>query len=198
MPLDYFKDEIQEAIAVKQAIAADHLFLRTIEDIAQTCAWALKLRSKIILVGNGGSAADAQHLAAEFVGRYKTDRRALPALALTTDSSVLTAISNDYGYENVFTRQLEAIGNAGDVFFGISTSGYSINILKALKLAQDMGLVTVGLTGSASGAPIRDLSCDYCLNVPSTDTARIQECHIMIGHIICGYIERTMFPGRAA
>jgi D-sedoheptulose 7-phosphate isomerase len=147
----------------------------------------LKNGGKIILCGNGGSAADAQHIAAEFTGRYKTERRGLPGIALTTDTSALTAIGNDYGYDRVFDRQLEAIGNKGDLLIGISTSGNSKNIISALKLAQEMGCKTIGFTGRDGGS-MNDV-CDVNLIVPSDNTPRIQEMHILFGHTICQIVD---------
>jgi D-sedoheptulose 7-phosphate isomerase len=194
LTIDYIKRNVQAAVELKQAILRDEGLLQAVLEVAETCVRALRAGNKLLFAGNGGSAGDSQHLAAEIVGRYKFDRPGLPAIALTTDTSALTAIGNDYGYEAVFERQLQALGRAGDVFFGISTSGNSKNVLRALERAREMKLVTVGLAGS--GGAIRTL-CDQCLAVPSTDTARIQECHIMIGQIICGYIEETMFPDRA-
>lgn len=191
LTIDYIKRNVQAAVELKQAILRDEVLLDNILKVAEICVRALQAGSKLLFAGNGGSAGDSQHLAAEIVGRYKFDRPGLPAIALTTDTSALTAIGNDYGYEAVFERQLQALGRAGDVFFGISTSGNSKNVLRALGRAREMKLVTVGLAGS--GGAIQAL-CDHCLAVPSTDTARIQECHIMIGQIICGYIEETMFP----
>jgi D-sedoheptulose 7-phosphate isomerase len=192
LTIDYIKRNVQDAVELKQAILRDERLLRNILEVAEACVRALRSGNKLLFAGNGGSAGDSQHLAAEIVGRYKLDRPGLPAIALTTDTSVLTAIGNDYGYEAVFDRQLQALGRDGDVFFGISTSGNSKNVLRALGRAREMKIVTVGLAGG--GGAIPEL-CDHCLAVPSTDTARIQECHIMIGQIICGYIEETMFPG---
>ena len=189
--LDYVRDNIEAAVAVKQQMLNDPALLERILGVAEICVDALKKGNKIIFAGNGGSAGDSQHLAAELVGRYKFDRPGLPALALTTDSSALTAIGNDYGYDRVFERQIEAMGVAGDVFFGITTSGNSKNVLLAIKEAAAKGIITVGLAGN--GGAIQDM-CDYCISVPTDETPRIQECHIMIGQIICGFIERTMFP----
>ena len=159
-------------------------------DIKKACETAvatLKAGGKILLCGNGGSAADAQHIAAELTGRYKTERGALAGIALTTDTSALTAIGNDYGYEFVFSRQLEALGREGDLLIAISTSGNSGNVLKALELARKIGIKTIGLSGRTGGA-MNEL-CDLNLVVPSNDTPRIQEMHIMIGHIICQAID---------
>jgi D-sedoheptulose 7-phosphate isomerase len=164
--------------------------------VAQACVSALQRGNKILFAGNGGSAADAQHLAGELVSRFNYDRPGLAAFALTTDTSVLTAIGNDYGYERVFARQVEAVGVAGDVFIGISTSGRSPNIVAALQVARAKGLVTVGLTGRGGG--LMPELCDHCLRTPSDQTPRIQEGHIAMGHTICWLIERAIFPRGAA
>jgi len=191
---------LTEAIAAQLRETADNL--RTMSqdgalhaamaEVASTCIAALRNGNKILFAGNGGSAADAQHLAGELVSRFNYDRPGLAAFSLSTDTSVLTAIGNDYGYERLFARQIEAVGNAGDVFIGISTSGRSPNILNALRTARDKGLVTVGLTGRLGG----DMPglCDHCLRTPSDLTPRIQEGHISIGHTICYLIEQQLFP----
>jgi D-sedoheptulose 7-phosphate isomerase len=155
---------------------------------AQICIDCLKNGGKILLFGNGGSAADAQHLAAEIVGRYKTDRRGLAAIALTTDTSILTAISNDYGFDRVFSRQIEALANPGDVTIGISTGGTSVNVVRALKDSAKMKCATIGLSGK-SGGNFNEI-CDVNLIMPSEETSRIQEMHILIGHTICHLIEQ--------
>jgi D-sedoheptulose 7-phosphate isomerase len=142
---------------------------------------------KVMWMGNGGSAADSQHLAAELVGRFSRERRALPSVALTTDTSILTAVGNDYGYDKIFVRQIDALCNPGDVVVGISTSGNSPNVIEALTLARERGAHTIGFTG-ADGGRMRDL-VDHCLRVPSTETARIQEAHILIGHLLCDWVE---------
>jgi len=187
--------KIRETTDNLAAMSADDALLGAIADVAMACVTALKRGNKILFAGNGGSAADSQHLAAEIVSRFAYDRPGLPAFALTTDTSILTAIGNDYGYEHVFARQIESVGDTGDVFFGISTSGRSANIVKALHAARNKGLVTVGLTGR-SGGQMPEL-CDTCLRVPSDSTPRIQEGHIVIGHIVCGLIEEQMFPQSA-
>jgi D-sedoheptulose 7-phosphate isomerase len=175
-----------------QQMTKDAALLAGVAQVAEACVEALRHGHKILFAGNGGSAADAQHLAAELVSRYAYDRPGLPAFALTTDTSVLTAIGNDYGYERLFARQIEAVGSAGDVFFGISTSGRSPNVLNAFDAARAKGVITVGMTGRAgSQMPAR---CDYLLRVPSESTPRIQEGHIAIGHAICQLIEAQMFP----
>lgn len=163
----------------------------TIEKIADILVAAYKKGNKMVLCGNGGSAADAQHLAAELVGSYlDRTRKALPALALTTDTSALTAIGNDFGYEDIFARQAQAMVNAGDVFIGISTSGNSKSVVKAVRVAKERKAITVGFTGEGGGA--LKAECDYCFCAPSKVTANIQECHISVGHILCGIIEAAM------
>jgi D-sedoheptulose 7-phosphate isomerase len=174
------------------AMSQDAVLHETIARVAEACIAALQRGNKILLAGNGGSAADSQHLAAELVNRFNYDRPGLPAFALSTDTSILTAIGNDYGYEHLFARQIEAVGSAGDVFLGISTSGRSPNILSALRVARAKGLVTVGLTGRSGGQMAEH--CDYCLRSASDCTPRIQEGHISIGHTICWLIEQRMFP----
>ncbi len=164
---------------------------QTILDIANIWIEALKRGNKVIFCGNGGSAADSQHLAAELMGRYKIDRNPMPAISLTTDTSALTAIGNDYGYENVFSRPLKGIGVKGDVLVGISTSGNSKNILEAFKTAKEKGIKTVAFTGKSGGKMIEE--ADITLNVPSDITNNIQEMHIASGHIICGIVENYFF-----
>ena len=158
-----------------------------IETACKLTVDTIKAGNKVLLFGNGGSAADAQHIAAEFSGRYKTERRALPAIALTTDTSALTAISNDYGYDRVFDRQVEAIASKGDLLIGISTSGNSDNVINAFKLGKQLGCNSIGLTGKDGGK--FSGNCDLNIVIPSNDTARIQEMHILIGHIICQVID---------
>jgi D-sedoheptulose 7-phosphate isomerase len=161
----------------------------SIEIAAELCISCLKKGNKILLFGNGGSAADSQHIAAEIVGRYKTERRGLPAIALTTDTSALTAIANDYGYLNIFSRQAEALANKGDVFIGISTGGSSTNVVNGLKIAHDLGCKAIGFSGKDGG----DFNqvCDVNIVVPASDTPRIQEMHIVIGHTICHLIDHA-------
>ena len=165
-----------------------------VSEIAQVWIEALQNGNKVIFCGNGGSAADSQHLSAELMGRYKFDRDPLSALSLTTDTSALTAIGNDYGYENVFSRPLKGIGKKGDVLVGISTSGNSRNVLEAFKTAKAMGIRTVAFTGRGGGKMKED--ADICLNVPAAATNSIQEMHIACGHIICGIVEAAMFPDK--
>jgi D-sedoheptulose 7-phosphate isomerase len=188
--LTYVKQHLEKSIATKQAILADSALMQRIVDAANLCVSALKQGNKIIFAGNGGSAADAQHLAAEFVSRFNFDRPGLASIALTTDTSMLTAIGNDYGFVHLFARQLQANGQAGDVFFGISTSGNSANVLEAVAMAKDKNIKTVALCGKQGKLTEQ---CDLTLNVPSTSTPYIQESHIAIGHIICGIVEELMF-----
>lgn len=186
---DAIADIIRESLSVKQAILNDSRLIQTIAMLGEEMSRALHAGRKVIFFGNGGSAADAQHMAAELVGRFVRERRALPALALTTNSSSLTAIGNDYSYEMVFTRQLEAFGTAGDVAIGISTSGKSPNVVQGIRTAKNIGIVTAGMTGLCG----RELAeaADYCLRVPSESTPRIQEAHTLIGHILCQIIDES-------
>jgi len=182
------------SLALFQAMASDNGCHAQIEEAVNISVASLKEGKKILFAGNGGSAADAQHWAGELVSRFNFDRPGLAAIALTTDTSILTAIGNDYGYDYVFARQIEAIGQAGDVFFAISTSGRSSNIVRAIRTAKDKGLKTVGFTG-ASGGDMAEL-CDVCFRVPSNDTPKIQEGHEFLGHMICGLIESEVFCDR--
>ncbi len=185
-------EQFRETSENLHLMTKDAALLAAVVQVTGACVAALRQGHKILFAGNGGSAADAQHLAAELVSRYAYDRPGLPAIALTTDTSVLTAIGNDYGYDYLFARQLEAVGAAGDVFFGISTSGRSPNVLNAFDAARPKGLVTVGMTGRGGGQ--MEGRCDYLLRVPSDSTPRIQEGHIAIGHAICQIIEAQIFP----
>jgi D-sedoheptulose 7-phosphate isomerase len=187
----YLNNEISASIETKQKILADEALLQAITDAATACVDAYKRGNKTILAGNGGSAADAQHIAAELVGRYGFDRPSIPSLALTTDTSNLTAIGNDYGYDKVFSRQLEGMGAEGDIFFGISTSGNSQNIVNAFESAKAKGIMTIALVGRDGGK--MGQMADIAIIVPSNATPRIQESHIMIGHIICDVIEKELF-----
>lgn len=187
----YISAQIAEAQRVMSAMLADEVLLSALELAAAACIESLQRGGKILLAGNGGSAADAQHIAGELVSRFAFDRPGLPAIALTTDSSILTAIGNDYGYEKLFARQVQAHGNKGDVFIGYSTSGKSPNILLAFAEARSRSLVCIGLTGN-HGGPMREL-CDHLLEVPSGDTPKIQEGHLVLGHILCGLIENALF-----
>jgi D-sedoheptulose 7-phosphate isomerase len=182
---------ISESIAVKQQILQNKALINTTAEIASQMVKALLNGNRIYFCGNGGSAADAQHLAAEFSGRFYTDREALPAEALHCNTSYLTAVANDYSYDVVYARLIKGIGTKGDFLVGLSTSGNSGNILKAFEVAREKGIVTVGFTGE-TGGKMKDLS-DYLLNVPSKDTPRIQESHIMLGHIVCQLVEEQYF-----
>ena len=181
------------SIAAKQNMLNDSGLVATIAKVSELLIASLRQGNKLILFGNGGSAADAQHIAAELVGRFAFDRPALPALALSVNSSCVTAIGNDYGFERVFSRQLEALARVGDVAIGISTSGTSPNVVNAILTARRIGLKTVGLTG-ASGRTLAE-SADLCMSVPASDTPRIQECHILIGHILSELVEKEIFAG---
>ncbi|EJW1429896.1 D-sedoheptulose 7-phosphate isomerase [Campylobacter jejuni] len=187
----YIKGHFTDSILVKEQILKDENLITLIENASLEVIKAYKNGNKTLLAGNGGSAADAQHIAGEFVSRFYFDRPGIASIALTTDTSVLTAIGNDYGYENLFARQVQAQGVKGDVFIGISTSGNSKNILKALELCKQKEIISIGLSG-ASGGAMNEL-CDYCIKVPSTCTPRIQEAHILIGHIICAIVEEELF-----
>jgi len=182
---------IKESIRVKQTVLQDKHLLGQIAEVIKEFVSALSHGYKVLLFGNGGSAADAQHIAAEFIGRFQMERTALPALALSVNTSALTGIGNDYAYENVFSRQIEALGSTGDVAVGFSTSGKSPNVLKALAAAKARGLVTVALTGKF-GSMMQPVST-HCLCVPSDETPRIQESHILIGHIIAQITEMELF-----
>ncbi len=184
--------ELAESAAAIAALAADPALCAAVDRAAGMVVASLKAGGKLMICGNGGSAADAQHWAAEFVSRFMYDRPGLAAIALTTDTSILTAIGNDYGYERLFARQVEALGRSGDVLFAISTSGRSPNIVAALRAALALGIATVGFTG-AGGGDMPGL-CDLCLRMPSDSTARIQEGHEAAGHAICALVERAMFP----
>lgn len=182
---------IQASVNVKQQILADEALQNRIQDAVNIIAKAFNAGNKVLFCGNGGSAADAQHLAAEFSGRFYKDRKALPSEALHCNTSYLTAVANDYSYDSIYSRIIDGTGNKGDVLVGLSTSGNSGNILKAFEVAKVKEVITIGLTGT-SGGKMKDVS-DILLNVPSKDTPRIQESHIMIGHIICQLVEAQIF-----
>jgi len=184
-------DQIKESISVKEKLLADVSTCGQILSAARRLIEAYGNQRKTLIAGNGGSAADAQHIAGEFVSRFYFDRPGLPSIALSTDTSILTAIGNDYGYQKVFARQVQAQGVAGDVFIGISTSGNSANILEALAMCKEKGIFTIGLTG-AKGGKMLDC-CDICIRVPSDETPRIQESHILVGHILCCLVEEAVF-----
>ncbi len=186
------ENELKENILTKEKILAE--CVGTIEKIGTVLTEALKKGNKLLFCGNGGSAADAQHIAAELVGRFCQERKALAAIALTTDTSILTCLGNDYGYEFIFSRQVEALGQSGDVLIGITTSGNSQNVLGAIQVAKARGLTTVALTGRGGGKIAR--LADVSLVVPSSNTQRVQESHITIGHILCSLIEEALFPSQ--
>jgi D-sedoheptulose 7-phosphate isomerase len=183
---------IQENLAATQALLGDRKLLEMVAEVGKRMARALAARRRVFFFGNGGSAADAQHLAAELVGRFGRERRALGAIALTTDTSAITAVANDSSFERIFARQIEALAEPGDVAVGISTSGKSPNVLAAIRVAKERRLVTVGMTG-ASGRELA-VAADYCIRIPSDNTAHVQENHILIGHILCEIVESELFP----
>lgn len=185
------KTHIKASLDLKQKMLESEEILSAVEEAAKAIIYAFRNKKKLMIAGNGGSAADAQHLAAEFVNRFCFDRPALPAIALTTDTSVLTAVSNDSSFDKVFARQIEAIGNPGDIFMAISTSGTSHNLTEALNACRRMEIKTIGLTG-IYGGQMKDL-CSICIKMPSGETPRIQEGHILIGHIICSLVEEELF-----
>jgi len=189
--LETIKADLQESIDTKKEVL-NTLSLK-IEQAAISMITALKNGKKIMFCGNGGSAADSQHLAAELVGRFKKNRSALAAISLTTDTSILTALGNDFGFETIFARQVEGLGQKGDVLIGISTSGESKNVAEAVKKAKLMGIKTIGFLGGGGGSLAATV--DLAIIVPSKNTPRVQESHITIGHIICNLIEREIFPG---
>jgi len=190
-PLDqkFIASGIRDSIATKQALLEQ---APKIAAMAEAVAHSLRKGGSLLAFGNGGSAADAQHIAAELSGRFEIERPAMAAEALTVNSSAITAIGNDYGYDQIFRRQLEGRARAGDVALGISTSGNSRNVILALELAREKGCVTLGMTGEGGGEMARDQVCDHLLMAPSQNTARIQECHILAGHLICAWLERAL------
>lgn len=185
-------DVIQASASIKQKMAADEAMKKTLLDVALVMSASLKGGGKVLFCGNGGSAADAQHLAAELSGRFYTDRDPLYSEALHVNTSYLTAVANDYSYDQVYSRLVKGQGRKGDVIVGISTSGNSGNIIKALEVARELGMITVGMTGETGGKMLP--LCDFILRMPSKDTPRIQEGHILAGHIICELVEEMMFP----
>ncbi|MBS1579477.1 MAG: D-sedoheptulose 7-phosphate isomerase [Bacteroidetes bacterium] len=185
------KQTIQQSINVKQNLLNDDAIVKNLEAIIELISYAFNNGKKVLFCGNGGSAADAQHLAAEFSGRFYKNRKALPAEALHCNTSYLTAVGNDYSYDVIYSRLVDGIGVEGDVLIGLSTSGNSNNIIKAFEVAKEKGITTIGLTGQ-TGGKMKDCS-DYLLNVPSTTTPRIQESHILLGHIICELVEEKVF-----
>ena len=188
---DQIKNIISASIQTKQEILNDDAFIKKIENAVDIIVYAFEKGNKVLFCGNGGSAADAQHLAAEFSGRFYKNRKALPSEALHCNTSYLTAVANDYSYDVIYARLIEGLGNEGDVLVGLSTSGNSPNIVKAFEVAKEKKVITIGLTG-ATGGKMKDVS-DHLFNVPSTDTPRIQESHILIGHIICQLVEEKLF-----
>jgi D-sedoheptulose 7-phosphate isomerase len=186
---------LSESLMAMTTFAQDSAFTQTLTGIAEAIVQAMTNGHKLLIAGNGGSAADAQHIAAEFISRLMFDRAALPAIALTTDTSALTAVGNDYGYDLVFDRQVQALGQCGDVFLAISTSGKSPNVLRALETARSRGLVTVGFTGSRE-CRLAEI-CDHVLSAPSTKTAIIQQIHIVAAHVVCSLVERAIFSTEA-
>src|SRR5271156_3752375 len=182
---------IRASIAVKELLLRNAEVVSLIAGVSELLVDTVDKGNKVLLFGNGGSAADAQHIVAEFVGRFAFDRPPLPALALSVNTSCVTAIGNDYGFDLVFSRQVEALGRKGDVAIGISTSGNSTNVLCGMSASRKLGLHTIALTG-CSGGKLKD-TADYCLCAPSNETPRIQECHILLGHIICELVEQTIF-----
>ena len=189
--MQQIKDLIAASISVKQALLQDDTMLQRIQEVADMIVACFKGGNKVLFCGNGGSAADAQHLAAEFSGRFYLDREALPAEALHTNTSYLTAIGNDYSFDVIYSRLVHGIGRQGDVLIGLSTSGNSKNIVAAFQTAREKEMVTIGFTGATGGALAA--WSDYLLNMPSADTPRIQESHILVGHIICELVEATYF-----
>ena len=192
---DEIREQIADSISVKEAVLANPQIILQLETLVELCLKSLKAGGKIIFAGNGGSFADAQHLSAEFTSRFLFDRAPLPSLALGTNNSTISAIGNDYGFDQVFSRELEAIAKPGDLFIPITTSGNSSNILMAVEVAMRHSITTVGLTGN-SGGKLRAL-CP-CICIPSANTARIQECHIMLGHVLCGLVECAFFDENLA
>ena len=182
------KEKIKESIHIKNLILEDDDLLKKFLDLVKVVKRTLKKGNKIILFGNGGSAAQAQHIACEFVVRFKKERQALPAIALNTDTSILTAIGNDYSFDSIFERQIVAFGKKDDVCIGISTSGNSQNVIRALKKAKEKGILTAGFTGKDGGKMKK--FCDILINVPSDNTPRIQEVHILLGHLLCEFVEK--------
>ena len=189
--MEKIKSIIQSSIDVKQELLKNEELLSTVKASVEAITSSLKKGGRIYFCGNGGSAADAQHLAAEFSGRFYTDRKALPAEALHCNTSYLTAVANDYSYDVIYARLIDGIGNKGDVLVGLSTSGNSGNIVKAFEVAKQKGITTIGFTGAGGGA-MKSLS-DHLINIPSKDTPRIQESHILVGHIICQLVEENYF-----
>lgn len=186
------KESIEQSIALKSKVLQNEMLLDTIRRVADECISTFKADGKVLFCGNGGSAADAQHLAAEFSGRFYYDRDPLFSEALHVNTSYITAVANDYSYDDIYARLVKAKGRKGDVLVGISTSGNSENIIRALKIANEIGMITIGFTGETGGKMKEH--CNYLINIPSKDTPRVQEVHILVGHIICELVESTLFP----
>ncbi|MDD6797245.1 MAG: SIS domain-containing protein [Bacteroides sp.] len=189
--INILKDEIEKSIAVKQSLLSDEKMLELVEKVSDVCVESYKNGGKVLACGNGGSASDAQHMTGELVGRYLMERQGIPAIALDANTTILTALGNDYSYEEAYMKEVVALGKKGDVLFAISTSGNSKNCCLAAKKAKELGIVTVALTGK-NGGELKNI-CDYTFNVDSVETPRIQETHILIIHMICGMIERKFF-----
>lgn len=185
------EEMIGQSIAAKQAVLADKALLQMVEDIARHCVAVFQADGKVLFCGNGGSAADAQHLATELSGRFYFDRPPLFSEALNANTAFITAVGNDYGFDHIFARMAKAAGRRGDVLFAMSTSGNSANVLNAIKAAREIGMKTIGMTGAKGGKMLGQ--CDWLIRIPSSDTPRIQECHMMIGHLICELVEEGMF-----
>ncbi len=186
------KQNIEDSIALKTQVLADEVIQAKISDVTDAIVKCYSQKGKVLFCGNGGSAADSQHLAAELSGRYYYDRPPLPSEALHVNTSYITAVANDYSYNQVYARLLKAIGNDGDIIIGLSTSGNSANVVEALKVAKKKNMVTIGFTGEGGGEMADH--CDILIPIPSRDTPRIQECHMMIGHAVCQIVELTLFP----
>ncbi len=188
---DFIRQTIQDSIDLKNSLLQQDDLIEKINEVSNLCIEMFNKGNRLLIAGNGGSAADAQHIAAEFVCRFNYERPGLAAMALATNYSVITAAGNDYSFDDVFSREVEANGKSGDIFIGISTSGNSSNILKAIQASRQAGIYTVGLAGNAGAI---QQQADICLNVPSACTPRIQECHILIGHILCEIVESNLYP----
>ncbi|MBS1646814.1 MAG: D-sedoheptulose 7-phosphate isomerase [Bacteroidetes bacterium] len=190
--IETIKEKIQDSIRLKNALLNNHQVLDLVEKTAQEIIACYQQGGKVLWCGNGGSAADSQHLAAELSGRYYYDRPPLFSEALHVNTSYVTAVANDYSYDEIYARLVKAMGKKGDVLIGLSTSGNSANVIKALQVANDLGLITVGFTGE-TGGKMKNI-CKYLINIPSRDTPRIQECHMLLGHSICELVETHLFP----
>jgi D-sedoheptulose 7-phosphate isomerase len=190
--IDFIKSKIQISVALKTSLLSNDAILNAIDAIVKDITLSYKNGGKVLWCGNGGSAADSQHLAAELSGRFYYDRPPLFSEALHVNTSYITAVANDYSYDIIYSRLVEAMGKKGDILFGLSTSGNSGNVIKAFEKAHEMGMITIGFTGQ-TGGKMKDL-CKYLVNIPSTDTPRIQECHMLLGHTICEMVEMNLFP----